>query len=162
MSSGAKATGKSRGLGMAFYEVDKNVLSVAIKDQSAEMNGWDLSNMERFSVGEGYSDMQSNRPSSFDRIEAYYNALYDMMVKKTANVASVSSPEGISTFNSKNQEKFKGYSIDWGYQDLSEGSLVRVKVGIDEREKEERLKEEMEESLRERPLNIPKDFSFKK
>ena len=160
IASEISAKGKVVGLGTTFYGVNKNKLNVAVKDNSAKMKSWDLDNRERFTVCDGASDTQNNRPLTLAKLNAYYGAMVCLASQKSSNEVSMNKSEVESLGRSMNKSIINCYSIDWGYQDLSEGSLVRVKVGIDEMEKQERLKEAMEESLRENPLNIPDDFSF--
>lgn len=50
------ATGKSQGWELALCKINKNVLSVAVNDQSSKMAEWDLNDHMRFTVSEGYSD----------------------------------------------------------------------------------------------------------
>ena len=158
--SDISAKGQIVGLGTTFYGINKSMLNVAIKDNSVKMKSWDLDNSERFTVCDGTSDTQNNRPLSLAKLNAYYGAMVCLASQKSFSKDSMNRSEVESLGRTLNQSIIDCYSIDWGYQETSEGSLVRVKVGIDEMEKQERLKEAMEESLRENPLNIPDDFSF--
>ncbi|MBR4312831.1 MAG: hypothetical protein IKT86_05780 [Bacteroidaceae bacterium] len=127
------AKGIHQGLGITFYGVDKQELSVAVKDQSEEINSWDWNDKERFLIGEGFAE-QNNIPLGLERVKAYYDALCDMASKKSMNMHTSSNviQEAEDTKEesvSMSRGVFENCCIDWGYH--TDAPFVLVRVGLD-------------------------------
>ena len=156
------AVGKNQGWGLTLCKINKNVLSVAVNDQSSKMAEWDLNDDIRFTLSEGYSDTQYNRPLALAKIKAFYSALRNMALDKSmegiANETYTESakPTDVSMSSSMGNHTLSGLNVDWGYRGSATSPAVYVKVGKDshegwikglDKEQEESIEESIEKSI---------------